>query len=119
MSSPEIFYIFVVVQWAIPLARGGTLRGSHHTIYLQAATAATPFFFIFLKDRGNAAKCNKYASLMCLCQILSKIFHLERVNWNLQILLHNEKNIIMKTIYLRLEDLIIYLFIVECSNAIY
>lgn len=51
MSSPEMFDLFVVVQWAVPLARRGTLGGSHHTIYLQAATAATLVFFFSFSER--------------------------------------------------------------------
>lgn len=126
ISSPEMFALFVVVQWAFPLARGGTLGSSPHTIYLQAATAATPFFF--LKDRGNTAKCSINMRVWCICVRYhpQKTFRLERVNWNLQILLHTEKNIKMKTMHLKnigSDFLFIYLFIpffiVECSNAMW
>lgn len=65
-----------------------------HNLFTNCNSCNSIFFVFFFSERQRECSqvWHKYASLMCLCQIpSSKTFHLERVNWNLQILLYTEK----------------------------
>lgn len=78
VSSPEMLELFVVVQYAAPLAKGA-LGGSHHAIYLQDLKPQQLQLHSLLEDRGDASKCNVNTQVRCV----SVRYHPQRYfSWN-------------------------------------